>query len=53
MHDTGTWLERHEYKNWDKCPTLTHEGETYYLGDEEYLAERYIPTVNLGRTQDE
>lgn len=48
-YDTGTWLERHEYKNWEKCPTLTHEGETYYLGSEDYLAERYIPPVNLGR----
>lgn len=51
-YDTGKWLERHEYKSWEKSPTLKHEGETYYLGDEDYLAQRYIPTVNLGRTKD-
>jgi len=53
-YSTGRWLERHGYANWEKGPSLEHKGVTYYMEPSEsyYLAERYIPTINLGKIED-
>jgi hypothetical protein len=49
----GRWLQRHGYVNWEKAPNLEYEGETYHLDPSEtyYLAERHIPTINLGKIE--
>jgi hypothetical protein len=39
------------FKNWENNPTLEYKGETYYLMEEDYLSQRYIPQVNLGRVK--
>jgi len=46
------WLTLFKHKNWEKSPKIECEGETYYLWNEDYLVERHIPIVNLGRTED-
>jgi hypothetical protein len=50
--DRPVFIKRLGYKNWENSSKLEYKAETYYLTSEHYLAERYIPIVNLGRTKD-
>lgn len=50
--DRPVFMRKLGYKNWENSPKLEYKGDTYYLTSDDYLAERYIPIVNLSKIKD-